>query len=123
MFDFHEKRKIRNIVYSKPILGLLIVVSALLVYSVLGSYQKESETRWKWKARFEVLSELESREIELSTEIERLETERGIEAEIRSKFEVVLEGEEVIIIVEPPEEEEIVVIPEKRNIFMRIFGL
>ena len=122
MFDFHEKRKIRNIVYSKPILGLLIVVSVLLVYSVWGSYQKESETREKWKGRSAVLSELELRETELSTETERLKTERGIEAEIRSKFEVALEGEKVIIIVEPPEEEEIVVIPEKRNILLRIFG-
>ena len=122
MFDFYEKRKVRNIMFSKPVLVLLGIVVLLFVYSVWGAYQKESETREKWKNREEVLIELEGREKELSTEIDRLETEKGTEAEIRSKFEVAKEGEEVIVIVEPPEEEVRDAPPPKKGFFKRIFG-
>ena len=122
MFDFYEKRKMRNVLYSKPVLVLLGVVVLLFIYSVWGAYQKETETKEKWKAREEVLTELEGRESELEEEIDRLNTEKGIEAEIRSKFEVAKEGEEVIVIVEPPEEEVSSAPREEKGFFKRLFG-
>ena len=112
----------RNIVYSKPILALLTIVAIFSIYVVWGAYQKEYDTRERWGGRAAVLDELKDRESGLQLEINRLETEKGIEAEIRSKFEVARSGENVIVIVEPPEEEA-TVIPEKKSLWRRIFGL
>lgn len=123
MFDFYEKRKLRNILYSKPVLGLLVVIMFFFAYTAWGALEKELETRATWKERAAVLSELEGRETELEAEIERLKTEKGIEAEIRSKFEVAKEGEEVIVIVEPPEEENTIRLLEEKGFWARLFGL
>ena len=100
MFDFHEKRKVRNIIYSKPVLALLGIIIVMLMYSVWGVYIKEHETLLKKNQRAQVLEELEEREQILQKEINRLNTPHGIDEEIRSKFEVAGEGEGVVIIVE-----------------------
>ena len=68
-------------------------------------YEKERDTRLKRIEQREILNELEGRESSLREEIERLSTERGIEEEVRSKFEVGKDGEEIIIIVDNPEGE------------------
>jgi cell division protein FtsB len=96
-------------------------ISSILSYSVWGAYLKESDTNERWKSRESVLTELQGRESELQTEIDRLETAKGIEAEIRSKFEVAKEGEEVIVIVEPPKEDGEVITPEEKSFWERIF--
>lgn len=122
MFDFHEKRKLRNIMYSKPILGVLVIVMLFFGYVSFGAFEKERSTNEVKNQRASVLSELEERKEELRTEMERLETDRGIESEIRSKFEVAREGEEVIVIVDAPEEEVIIKEPEEPSFFERLFG-
>ena len=45
------------------------------------------------------LSSLEQRDKELSSRIDRLKTDRGLEEEIRKKFNVAKDGEGVVIIV------------------------
>ena len=123
MFDFYEKRKLRNILYSKPVLAMLAVIILLFSYSVWGAYQKEAETRGKWNQRASVLDELKDRESGLQTEIDRLDTPRGLEAEIRNKYEVAKDGEEVIVIVEPPDEEATTAPSEQKGFWARLFGL
>jgi len=123
MFDFYEKRKMRNIVYSKPALVLLGIIMLAFVYSVYGAIQKERETRVVREQRESVLNELHEREEVLQKEIDRLNTEKGVESEIRSKFEVAKEGEEVIVIVEAPEEEEEFIPQEEKGFFKKLFRL
>ena len=79
MFDFHEKRKLRSLLYSIPSLVLLCIIVLLLLYSVWGVFQKERETQTKKEVRSEVLEGLLGRETELQTEIDRFNTKRGIE--------------------------------------------
>ncbi|MEK7589985.1 MAG: septum formation initiator family protein [Patescibacteria group bacterium] len=103
--DFHEKRKFKRLLYSKItliILGLIVIWLSFVVWSM---YEKERDTRLKRIEQREILNELEGRESSLREEIERLSTERGIEEEVRSKFEVGKDGEEIIIIVDNPEGE------------------
>ena len=122
MFDFYEKRKARNIVYSKPMLVILAILVIAFMYSVYGALEKERETRVVKNQRAAVLEELSEREEVLQLEIDRLNTEKGIEAEIRSKFEVAKDGEEVIVIVEAPSGEEPRSNEEKGGFFQRLFG-
>ena len=100
MLDFYEKRTMRSILYSKPVIVLLAAIIFMLIYSVWGVYVKERETFVKKNQRAQVLGELLEREQILEEEINRLNTVRGIDEEIRSKFEVAQEGEEMIVIVE-----------------------
>jgi len=58
----------------------------------------------------------------LREEIERLSTERGIEQEVRSKFEVGKDGEEMIIIVDNPEDEGFSNKEIKKTFWQKVFS-
>ncbi len=47
------------------------------------------------------MEKLQKREKNLLSELNKLNTERGIEGELRKKFGIVKDGEEVVVIVEP----------------------
>lgn len=106
MFDFYEKRKVKQLMYSKVSLVILAIVVILLLNSVWNIFRKEAETRINRAKLENSLEELKERESVLREEIERLSTERGIEEEVRSKFEVAREDEEVMVIVDPTPEKD-----------------
>ncbi|MFQ5661841.1 MAG: septum formation initiator family protein [Candidatus Paceibacteria bacterium] len=121
MFDFHEKRRFRRFLYSKVTLIILGLIVIWLLFVVFDMYKKERDTGIKSAEQKEILNELEEREAALQEEIDRLSTQKGIEAEIRSKFEVGKEGEEVIIIVDNPEEEDKKNTGLKKSFWQKIF--
>lgn len=100
MFDFHEKRKLRKIFFSKPVIGLIFLCAFLLSFSVYDRYVVSREIQAKLDARYEELEELEMRAATLSTKVSYLEDERGIEEELRNRFDVAKEGEQVVILVD-----------------------
>ena len=105
MLEFQEKRKIRNILYSKITLVILIGLLIVVGSATLNIYDKQKESEeFKLKVS-EEFNKLEKRELELQASIEKLQTNRGIEEEIRERFGVILPDEEVIVVVEPREEE------------------
>lgn len=124
MFDFHERRKLRNAVYSRPVLALLGLLVLLFTYSVWGAWEKEYETRTKAESSAAALGDLQNRKEGLEKKISDLNTERGVEAEIRNKFEVAKDGEKVIFIVHSPDETATET-PQvgQRGFWSRLFGL
>ncbi|HJL55583.1 MAG TPA: hypothetical protein QGF60_00005, partial [Candidatus Paceibacterota bacterium] len=72
---------------------ILAIIVVWLFFAVFDMYKKERDTGLKSAEQREILNELEERETALQDEINRLSTEKGIEEEIRSKFEVGREGE------------------------------
>lgn len=122
MLDFYEKRRFRRLLYSKVTLIILALLVVWLFFVVLSMYQKERDTRLRRVEQREVLNELEAREESLREEIERLSTERGIEEEVRSKFEVGKEGEEVIIIVDNPDAEDTSKKETKKSFWQKVFS-
>lgn len=121
MFDFHEKRRFRRLLYSKVTLIILALIVVWLLFTAWDMYKKERDTGLKSAEQGNILNELKERETALQEEIDRLSTEKGIEAEIRSKFEVGKEGENVIIIVDNPEEKDQKNTGLKRNFWQKIF--
>ena len=116
MFDFHEKRKIKSWLFSRTSIALLLVASGLLSVSVFERYQKERETALKYDERSAELMELAARAAVLESKVEYMESARGIEDEIRHRYDVVKEGERAVIIMDaekatttplqaPPQEE------------------
>lgn len=78
---------------------MILIFALLLSVSVYERYKAERETARKSAEQIEELQELEARASVLETEVRRLKSERGIEAEIRDRFEVAKEGEQIVIIV------------------------
>jgi cell division protein FtsB len=100
MFDFHEKRKIRRIVYSKPMIGAIFLCTLMLSFSVYDRYVVSKEMKMKLDERYAELEELEMRAQALESKVQYLTDERGVEEELRNRFDVAKEGEQVVILVD-----------------------
>ena len=104
MFDFYERRKLRAILYSKVFLLFLFLLIILLAKGAWGVYGQERETSRKTAEKAAELKDLADRHTTLVAELKQLSTERGVERELREKYEVTKEGEEMIVLVQPPKE-------------------
>lgn len=96
-----KKDKNNNKFYHSPIfLFVLFLFLLLLVYKVFGLIKKEKESAKNRDLILAQIEDLKKREYNLSNEIEKLETEEGVEKLIREKYQVAKEGEKMVIIVE-----------------------
>ena len=100
MFDFHEKRKIRGILYSKITIGILFILLLFLLYATYGRYQVAGEMEAKLYAKQAELEELKQRAEVLDAKVEYLKHDRGLEEELRNRFDVAREGEETVILID-----------------------
>lgn len=106
-------------------IALLLVPIVFLSMSVFERYQAERDTREKRAERALELEEVAARAAALEAQVEEAESARGIEAEIRSRYDVAKEGERVIVIVDEEDEGgggEVVPIarPEKETFFQKL---
>ena len=101
MFDFHEKRKIRSFIYSKVSIFALLLVAVLMSVSVYNRYTVADEMKAKLETKRSELSELQSRAQLLESKVEYMKDARGIEEELRNRFDVAKEGEQVVVLLDP----------------------
>ena len=99
MSDFKNKIKTRKLIYSKISLLIALAIVVFMSMSTYNIYKKYRESADNKKSVMGELSSLEQRDKELSSRIDRLKTDRGLEEEIRKKFNVAKDGEGVVIIV------------------------
>lgn len=111
MFDFHEKRKIRNILYSWPVIVFLVFCTIFLSVSVYHRYTVAHDMSLKLSAREHELEALKQQAELLDSKVEYLKNDRGVEEELRNRFDVAREGEQVIILVGGEEKPNNEVIP------------
>jgi cell division protein FtsB len=104
MFDFHEKRKIRRVLYSKIFIGGVFIVALILARSAYERYRVERDMAGRLLDREQELHELQERALLLESRVDHLRNERGIEEEIRERFDVVRDGEQVVVILEDESE-------------------
>lgn len=100
MKELAKKQRLRKILYSVPILLVLIVPTFFLAKGALGILTKERENSRKVEELKLLTGELNERQNSLRNSITGLQTEEGIESEIRSRFNVAKSGELVAIIIE-----------------------
>ena len=100
MLDFHQRRKIKTVLYDRTTLIVLSVLVIISLHSTWKVYGKKRESEALKNISVQNVDELTSRDNELKSKIRRLETDSGIEEEIRSKFSVAKQGEQMVVVVE-----------------------
>jgi len=99
MIDFQQKKKARKILYSKLSIFILLILVILLGRSTYHIYERKQLSDNDYASVKKSYDNLNAREVMLNSEIARLNTQSGIEEEIRSKFNVSKPGERVITVV------------------------
>ncbi|PIQ66511.1 MAG: hypothetical protein COV96_01070 [Candidatus Zambryskibacteria bacterium CG11_big_fil_rev_8_21_14_0_20_42_18] len=100
MRELQRKQKMRQRLYSLPSLIGLFIIAVLLAKGAVGVINKERESVLRSRELEEKATTLVQREEELKEGIARLETEEGIQEEIKERFSVIQEGEFVAVIVD-----------------------
>ena len=100
MLEFQQKRKIRKIIYSPVSLILLAIIAVFFVRGAWNVYQKESSSQDYLNQAQDELSKVTTTQQGLSESVAELQTEQGVEADIRHKFRVVKPGEQIAVIVD-----------------------
>ncbi len=98
MLEFQKKKKIKNLIYSKLALILILFILFLFVKATVDFYQKEVESRNRKDRAQKELIDLQKRKEGLENRIKRLDSPVGVEEELRQRFDLVKEGEQTILI-------------------------
>ena len=122
MKEFHERRRIRAFFHSRYAILALIVVALIItrgVWGVYGKYELSRSLAEKAQADYDGLK---AREESLNRMNASLMTEAGKERELRDRFGMVREGEELIVLVEESRRAPVPVPEQKKSFWQRFFG-
>jgi cell division protein FtsB len=100
--NFQQKKGWRHIIQSKPVLILFGILILFFAYNVLGLWGKMQETEKNKKIAEDKITQLEQQKVNLTSEIDSLNTNEGKEKLFRENFGLVKNGEDLTIIVQDP---------------------
>ncbi len=100
MIEFEQKKKLQKYLYSKTVLVVLCLMLVGIVNATFNVYQKHRLSSMNLDIATKEFDKLKDRHLTLASQIDRLHTEQGTEEEIRQKYRVVKEGEEIAVIVD-----------------------
>ena len=102
MYRFEQRRDPTRLMWRRLSAVIILIILAVAIRGVWGVYLKEQESR-QIRAEAEAkLNDLKQREAELRTDISLLSTDRGVEEELRERYDLTKNNEGVVVIVEPP---------------------
>jgi cell division protein FtsB len=122
MREFQERRKLRKIIFSRFAFVLLAVILVFLAYSTIKIYLRSRQAKGVNEMVKKEVEDLRNRKSELEASVKRLETETGIEEEIRSKFPVQKPGEKTVMIVEGESKGDNLTANSPSGFFQKIWG-
>ncbi|MDP2651179.1 MAG: septum formation initiator family protein, partial [bacterium] len=120
MRELQEKQKIKRKIYSLPSLIALLILCTLLIKGAYGVVEKQVESAQRVSELEAKVQALRERSLELEANIGRLDTEEGLIEEIKEKFSVTREGEQVAIIVDQIEPDS-ATLPQEKSWFKRLW--
>ena len=100
MKNFQQKSKFARILESKIFLFVLFVIIVFISFSVITLVIKAKETFKNKNIAEQKMTELQSQKEKLVKDIKQLNTENGIEENIRDKFGLAKDGEGVVVIMD-----------------------
>lgn len=99
---FQEQKKIERMLFSLPVLALLLVFTVLAVWGVARiGYRKYFVDREVAALQSEIAA-LEAQRAEYEERLQELATPEGLDREARGTFNLKKEGEEVVLFLESP---------------------
>lgn len=102
MATFQQRKDPLRLMWRRILAVVLLVLIAIALRGVWGVYKKAQDSRELKVEAEATLSDLKSREKELRADIANLKSDRGVEAELRERYDLAKEGESVVVIVDPP---------------------
>ncbi len=103
-----SKRNIwHKIIFSWITIIILILLSILLVKNIIDIYSKNTNANLRAQDAQKDLIRIEERKYILNKNLLRIKTTRGIEEELRQRFDVAREGEHLLVIIDRDMEVEI----------------
>ena len=119
MKENQPKPKRRFNPYSKPFLIFLGILVLLLAKGTWGVWQKDKESKLNVAEVQQEFQELTKRKALLEGQVQKLNTQEGVEDTLRQKFQISKEGEKVLVVVDrTPTSTQV----EDTNIFKRIWS-
>lgn len=118
MREFQEKRRREKRIYSPLVIAGLVILTLVMAKASWNVLWKKAESERKYNEAREALQKLDAREAMLLKSIEELETETGREKEIREKFRMTKEGEELIIVLD--ENRQPATSPQEEGVWSRV---
>ncbi|HRY62225.1 MAG TPA: septum formation initiator family protein [Candidatus Paceibacterota bacterium] len=103
MRDFQGRKRWHKVLRSDIFLFAVLIVNIILIKSVWSVYNKDAAARLNREEAETTLANLQKKKAGLEKEIARLNTDRGVEEELRRRFQVVKPGEQVLVIVDKEE--------------------
>ena len=97
--NYGKRHKVRKVMNSPITVILLVVVIIVLLRATWNIYGKVDLSRTKLNEAQSTLVKLQQRGDDLQAQVNRLSTEQGVEAEIRTKYKGIRAGESVAVIV------------------------
>lgn len=101
MRELRQKQIIKQRLYSTLSLVILGLITIFLMHGAYVVAQKGFDSKAKVDVLNEQKTSLMNRQNELQGSIQSLQTDEGIDKEIKEKFSVSKEGEKVVVIVDP----------------------
>lgn len=102
MANFQQRRDPVRLMWRRVSAVVLLLLVAIAARGAWGVYVKAGESGELKREAQAKLHELEKRELELRTNIAELRSDRGVEAELRERYDLAAEGESVVVIVDNP---------------------
>jgi cell division protein FtsB len=109
MREFEKKRKFKKRIYSKFTIVILIVILLFLISGTFHIYQKAKQSEQQLEVAQHKLDELQAQHEKLQEKIEEIQSDVGIEEQLRTKFYLAKDGEKAVFIIDKevePEPEE-----------------
>jgi len=124
MKEFEQRQLFRKIFFSRFVFILFLCAVVFVCVSVFDIYQKSKRAVLKSEIVENELYDLQNRKETLEANINRLETNIGIETELRKKFQIKKPGEKFIVFVDEEKEEELEANKiQKESFFKKIWEL
>lgn len=98
--SFQEKKKIRKIFFSTPIIVIFLILICWMLFRAWGVASVWVEISKKNEKLIQKIEEIKNTRISLEDRIKSLESEYGIDLEARARFNLRKPGEEVAIFLE-----------------------
>ena len=95
-----KKEKSNSFWHSPLTLVVLFLFLIVFAYNLIGLIDKDRETVEKKSLMLDEIDSLKKREVMLNNDINKLNTDEGVEDTIREKYQVAKPGEKMVIIVD-----------------------